>query len=409
MTAGSQHPPLYYLLGEVIAYFFGTSLMVQKFVVIIPVILIAILGSIKIRKDFGYNTALIFLGFLCFVPCTMVYAIQIRMYSWSLFFVTFCGVYAYEFYKNGRWKSLIITLTAGLMASYTHNFAFGSILVIYGLLFWAVILTNRKLLLKWLLLVIISFLGFYPWFRILIRQIIGVSSEYWIPPIDGKTILSYFTWAFGTDTPYSEVLYVILFAFSFLFLILNIIKKEKQQDSVYAILCGLVLLITFATGIIVSWIMNPIFVARYGYPAMGLLGLSLALGLRNVNKRSLCLIMAFICLTGTMQYQVSFKEEYRTFKSDLTQEYLEANMQEDDQIIFNFAAYEMIYDYYYNGRLVYVEKVDLSQTDTYWYFDTNSYLDIRDEVLDAYGLTKEYIGSYGVEGNDFDLYKFYKK
>jgi hypothetical protein len=243
----------------------------------------------------------------------------------------------------------------------------------------------------------------------LIRQIIGVSSEYWIPPIDGTTILSYFTWAFGTNTPYSAVLYVILFAFSLLFLILNIIKKENSQESIFAILCGLVLLITFATGIVVSWIMNPIFVARYAYPAMGLLGLSLALGLRNVNKRSLCLIIAFICLTGAMEYQVCFKEEYRTYKSDQTQEYLEANMQEDDQIIFNFSAYEMIYDFYYGDRLVFVENVDLSQTDTYWFFDTYSYLDIADEVLEAYGLTKEYIGSYGVEGNDFDLYKFTKK
>lgn len=408
-SAADVHPPLYYLIGEAASSILGPSLLVQKLVVILPVILTAVLGAVKIRKEFGDYTAMLFIAFVCFVPCTMIYAIQVRMYSWGLFFVTLCGVYAYDFYKNGSMKSLVITLTGGLLAAYIHNFSFGSAMVIYGLLFWAIILTKRELLLKWFILVVVSFIGYFPWFRILLRQIHAISGSYWIPPIDGKTILSYFKWAFGTDTPYSAVMYVILFGFSLLLLTHNIVTREKRQDSIYGILCGLVLVITFATGIIVSWIMNPIFVARYAYPSMGLLGLSLAIGFRKVDRRTLFLIMTFICLTGAMQYQVSYREEYKTYKSDQTQAYLEANMKETDQIIFNFSAYEMIYDYYYHDRLVYVENVDLFQTDTYWYFDTFSYLDIPDEVLQAYGLTKEYIGAYGVEGNDFDLYKFTRK
>ena len=44
--------------------------------------------------------------------CSMVYAVQVRMYSWALFCVTACGLAAWEIYVNDRWSCWIwLTVT----------------------------------------------------------------------------------------------------------------------------------------------------------------------------------------------------------------------------------------------------------------------------------------------------------
>lgn len=145
-TAEDVHPPLYYFLGRIFRLLFGDSLQVQKILTIIPMSLTLVLGATKIRRFFGNGVSYLFLIFLGCIPCSMEYAVQIRMYSWALLCVTACALAAWEIYRDGRWSSWIMLSVSAVAAAYLHYFSFVSVIIINGLLFLVLLLTkeNRK-------------------------------------------------------------------------------------------------------------------------------------------------------------------------------------------------------------------------------------------------------------------------
>ena len=142
-TAKDVHPPLYYLYAKIFDFIFGYSIQVQKIAAIIPMLGVLVFGATVIRKRFGDVVSFFFLLFISCVPCAMEFAVQVRMYSLALEFVTFCGVYAYFAYEDGSIKNFLIFAINGLLAAYTHYFAFGSVIIITGFLFLALLFKKR--------------------------------------------------------------------------------------------------------------------------------------------------------------------------------------------------------------------------------------------------------------------------
>ena len=95
-TAADVHPPLYYLILKVFTDLFGMNLTLMKIVSILPMLMTMALGPLLFQKEFGYRTSLLFVIILGTLPCTMEYAVQVRMYSWAILFVTLCGIEAYR-------------------------------------------------------------------------------------------------------------------------------------------------------------------------------------------------------------------------------------------------------------------------------------------------------------------------
>lgn len=143
-TAKDVHPPLYYFLGRLFRLLFGESLQVQKVLTLIPMSLTLVLGATKVRKYFGDRTSFLFIILLGCIPCSMVYAVQVRMYSWALFCVTACGLAAWEIYVNDRWSCWIWLTVTAVAAAYLHYFAFASVIIINGLLFLALLFPGKK-------------------------------------------------------------------------------------------------------------------------------------------------------------------------------------------------------------------------------------------------------------------------
>lgn len=201
-TAEDVHPPLYYFLGRIFRLLFGDSLQVQKILTIIPMSLTLVLGATKIRRFFGNGVSFLFLIFLGCIPCSMEYAVQIRMYSWALLCVTACALAAWEIYRDGRWSSWIMLSVSAVAAAYLHYFSFVSVIIINGLLFLVLLLTkeNRKKLGKWVLFSLLMVAAYLPWLPYFYAQVTRVEAGYWIPPITAETIWSYFVWAFWPGT-----------------------------------------------------------------------------------------------------------------------------------------------------------------------------------------------------------------
>lgn len=414
-TAQDVHPPLYYMIVQVFTNVFGLHLTLLKIVSIIPILITMAIGATYITKKYHFKTGLLFILMIGVIPCSMEYAVQVRMYSWTILFVTICGLASYEAYVNGKNKAYLVMGLSGVACAYTHYFAFVSILWIYGLLFLALLFTKRKELLKWLFMVMGSILLFSPWIPFMKGQVSGVSGSYWIPEITKKVIVSYFGWLFETKLPYAPLMLQILFLVAILLVTIHIVRNRKNKEAfiedIFALCCLLIPILTITTGVVLSQIIRPIFIIRYVMPCIGLLCLFFAKAMSRLDKKTFIALVLFCICLGFVDYENTYQEEYLSTTVDEIEEFFQMNLGENDVIVYNFRTYDFIYEYYFDkDKLIYIEDMDFSVNfDNIWFLDTAFNLEPSKETLEANGLSMFHIGNYNIEYNPFSLYQICKQ
>jgi len=407
-TAADVHPPLYYLILKVFTDLFGIRLFLIKVLSIVPMLLAMSLAPLMLQRDFGYRTALFFILILGTLPCTMEYAVQARMYTWALLFVTLCGFAAYRIALRDKLIDWGLYLSGGVAAAYTHYFAFAAVLWIYGFLFLYLFLKKRKGRLKWLAASVISLLSYLPWLAGMAGQVQGVSQSYWISRIDGKTIRNFFPWIVHTDLPYVTAVMAVVFLLAGVLLGYQIWKDRGLAVKTCAAVLGLAVpLLVVVTGVVLSNLLRPIFIIRYIMPSIGLLCLFLAIGFSYLETKAYVAAGLFWAGLGTVDYQATYYDEYQATYTAQTEEFFEEHLGENDVIVYNYYDYLFIYEYYFErDKLVYIGDMDLSSDfDTIWFLDTAWNPAFTPEQLAASGLQSIGMGQYGIEQNEFKIYQ----
>lgn len=84
---------------------------------------------------------------------------------------------------------------------------------------------------------------------------------------------------------------------------------------------------------------------------------------------------------------------------------MDENLGQKDLIAYNFEAYGFIYNIYFPDRTQFLSDVDFAgDFDTIWYFDSCVTPWLDTQVLEQYGLAKEFVMTTGIEQNEFHLY-----
>lgn len=410
LTAADVHPPLYYFYGKLFFDITGESLWVQKIITIVPQIGTYVLIAAVFRKRFGDIATFLTLIFFTCIPCTMEFSVQVRMYSLALFFVTLCGVYAYEAYMDNKKTAWVWTAVGALGAAYSHYFAFVSVIVIVGFLFLAILFTKRKLLKNWCISAICMIVGYLPWAGIFYEQVTRVRESYWIEEITPEVVFKYFEWTFDLELV-PGVMYGVmaLLIIAGVIMLVQLIQKRENAD-ITALLAMLVPTVTTVLGVLISMTKSPIYRDQYVFPALMLLAAYFGLALRKVNWKLLVPVCIFFLFIGAVQYKECFRQEYRSTYVPQTMEFFEQNLSPDDYVIYDWEAYGFVYkNYFPEEQLVYFEDFDFSSNyNAVWYLNTAIEPQIPQEILDANGLTMDAIGIYGIEHNAFNVYMIYR-
>ena len=409
-TANDVHPPFYYLIVKVFVASFGNQLQVYKLVSIVPMIATMLLALTNIKPWFGKKTAILYVLFCNAIPCVMEYGVQVRMYSWAMFFITLCGVAAYGvLHTEQKWYWVLLTVGA-VTSCYTHNFAMISAVFIYLLLGVFLIVKKKSSIKVWLASGVIVSCIYLPWLLVLYKQTQNRVGNYWIEEITGETICGYFADLFGTELPYTTGVFVLLLLITVFLCICG--WKKRKQESLYSMGLILVPILTALAGVLVSIYITPFFIARYVIPCMGLLALAFAIALgqeRNVSYGILCLFL--VCTTGHM-YMETYQEEYEGTHTEELLSFMQEHLGEQDIILYNYEIYDFIYACYFDEeQLCFLSDMDFASTDyeTIWYFDSCMSPWLSTDTLEMYGLEKEYIDIMGIEQNDFILYKIKRR
>lgn len=409
-TANDVHPPFYYFYSKIFYDLTNGSLWVQKFISIIPQVATYALIATVFRKKFGSKATFLTILFFTCIPCTMEFTVQVRMYSLALFFVTLCALFAYEAYTENTRRSWIFLTIGALGAAYTHYFAFVSIIIIVGVLFLLLLFYKRYLLGKWGIAAAAMIIGYLPWVKPFIIQVTKVRENYWIPPITPEVIWGYFKWTFDLEL-FPGVVYGVLgiLAAAFVIMLVNLIRNKDQEDRV-ALLSMLIPTITVIMGVIISLSKSPIYRDQYVFPALMLLAVFFGLSFRKLDARLVVVLSAFFLFIGAVQYKECFRQEYRSTYVDKTLTFFEENYDENDIILYNMEVFGFIYRLYFpEAEMYYIEDFDFSQDyDTIWFLDTHNQLQITQSDVSDNNLVIEFMGLYGIEHNEFDIYKVYR-
>ena len=269
ITAADVHPPLYYFYLKIFTFPFGYSLISAKIASLLPFVFIIAFGGIQFRKLFDEKTALLFMALFFLFPFSLLYAVEIRMYSLAAAFVFANAVYAYRCFLFGNKSDWVFFALFGVASAYTHYFALLSTGIVYGLLLIALIVKQKKKVRSWILMSAATIVLYLPWLKAFIEQlIVKVNEEYWIPAIGLKTIFGYAHSIFNAG---GMELFFVFFAFAFLCLLIGVLASGKKENVWLSVCMLLVPVGTIGIGILASWLVRPVFVIRYLIPAIPIL------------------------------------------------------------------------------------------------------------------------------------------
>lgn len=423
-TAEDVHPPLYYLIAKLGILLFGDSIAVIKITSVIPYILCMLMGFTIVKREWGSKTALLFMLFVSLTPCAITKNIEMRMYSWALFFVLGFAMFAYKIMKEEtgqylRWAGLTLF---GLAAAYTHYFALVSVAIFYGLLFLVfVIQKNKSKIIRIIICGMISGIGYFPWLRVFYGQTRNVAGGGWwlqtVPSI--KDIPLYMMWPFRERSSFSGNLFLGIIIIGVGILIVKMIQGYQEvkvkTTTLFSLLCIGTYVITIIMGVGLSMILKPLYLDRYIYSALGILLLGLAIGISSLGKRIgiviYTVIALFFLIAGGIEYKEVWQHQYNTESVDQVKNFMESTRDENAIYIFDNQNFGFTLQYFYPDMQIIPDKVaDLQvkkgmQGKTVYYMVADTELSLEELNRDNENTTIEYIQDGQLSNVNFRIYK----
>lgn len=376
LTAKDVHPPLYYWIVKFFSSLIialckligaeNTLVAAAKLCSVIPYFLLLIYCLTFLRKRFGMFVGGMFFFCVLTMPQMSAYTVEVRMYSWALFFVTAALLHAYETCtadsRNAQRLHGAAFVLYGLAAAYTQYFACVAVVMVYLYVLVAFFRRDRGRIKEWIFYVLLSVAGYVPWLISLLGQIAAVKNNYWILPLSLRSVggcVKFLCKPAFTNETVNLILAVLLFILYVCFFGMAVLRERQERKPQRELaMAGLgILLGLVAFGFAASFLIRPVFVYRYMLPAMGGFWLCFVLCLDMEGKKEkrkwstvLSLLVALgIAVIGLRDYRAFMgEEEYKILLMKDTREAL-AKLQEGDIVLYNFDQVQLVTSYYVDG------------------------------------------------------------
>jgi len=263
------------------------------------------LALFPLRRLFGKTTAFSFILLFTILPVTQYLGVEIRMYSWAMFFVLACAIYAYDTYLNDKLLSFAFMTFFGICSIYIHNYGVIATGIIYIILLIASYKKNKHIR-NVIISAIIILLAYGPWIPVILYQMQQVQSEYWIKPLTPKDILLLCYYFFSPKEPSHSYTVFSVTAMSIgLAIMLTligimiaiIIKKhfsKPYKKLIPADMFILVYLLTIIVTLAISFFIKPISVSRYTNCVLGPLLLGMSVYITQLFKEKYKILIGLI-------------------------------------------------------------------------------------------------------------------
>lgn len=329
-TAADFHPPGYYTVIEILYKFFPPTEIATRLVSIVfyllTLFMVYKLASYVRGHTFGLLSAL----FVAINPIFFTYAFEARNYTMFAFAATGSMFFLIELSKKFTKARAVAFVLFTALGLYTHYYMF----FILGAQGFYLLLSDRKILIRMMMLYVACGLLFLPWVPLLYGQLTSVKSSYWIAPVEfwnpAKSLVPYGTHSdaflriLGGEGQniFRDILYPVSLLLLAAGLIGHALRQRFEKEYVLIWLWAIIpIILATLPGLKIGEIQlpfRPIFFWRY------LIGSSIPLAMvlvhsgmklpRSVAYSSLGLV-AVLCLLINLQtfskHPYSFREAYR--------------------------------------------------------------------------------------------------
>ena len=331
------HPILYYWMLKIVNLIFGSNIIAYRIFSVLGIAVLGILGFTHIKKDFGERTGLLFSFFSFFLPVMLNYALEIRMYSWTIVFVTLMAIYLNRFIKEKTTKNLVLFGIFSLASCYMHYYALlaaGTINL--GLIIYVVRKKEtfeKSMIRKFILVEVLQVLLYLPWLFYFITQALRVGAGFWITLEFPQIIIDLLNFQFkgSLEQTIPTIFAIFLYIYLGYLIVKNIRKKEDIKEGIIPIIVYVLVIVIVA---LVSRI-SPILYARYLFTITGLLIFAISYFLAKENNHFVIgLICGVTLVLAFMNLRINIEENYDP-SNDEPIGYLQENLQPEDVIIYS--------------------------------------------------------------------------
>ena len=369
------HPPLYYMILYLLTPFGLDNLYLLKVASIIPYILIMIVSATKIREDYGWLTAGLFVFSIGIMSDFFVEFLTIRMYSWGLFFVLMAFLYYNDVMTKWDKKSWVLLTLFTLLSAYTQYF-FAIPCALMYLIILVEILTNQKDKLKQFGKSLLALIILYaPWGLVFIRQI-STEAAGSHEGFEMSSLVHYMLgFAIKSENFRADSIIFKIVALVFLILILYLIYEKKDKFAASGIF---IMYATIGIGIIsLMFSFENTMRIRYLVPLFGLFWLSASIIIGKIENNRLLLValILVIVLAGASLTITSHDIDSRMTTNHEKYTFLDSINNNSTVVVYNT-------DYGYR-----ILHTDLNKTkqytlsDTYYYSDDVEICKDLDQIL----------------------------
>ncbi len=328
-TASDVHPPLYYLWLKLLVCIFGEHFFVYNLSALIPFGISLVFTLTFIRRTFGNLASALFMTCISLMPYAFAYNMEARMYTLAALFLLVCFYLVFRLIVRPSWGNWMLLALASVGAAYSHYYAMLAAAMLYlGLL--VLMISRRRGITRWLASAALAVLLYVPWLSVLLTTFSRTASDWWsqsIPSVKDCLV------------PLLGNMWVIAVAI-FVVMVLDFLKVsglvriealgsshassnsvrrlrlgriERPLDSIliWALIGMLGVFGTMLVGIGVSYIIRPLFLVRFMFPAMYIFWLvfSVAVSRLWAPKAATAILMALLILNGVSNYIVQLDGE----------------------------------------------------------------------------------------------------
>lgn len=337
-TIGSHdvHPILYYWMLKIINIIFGENIIAYRIFSVLGIVTLGILGLTHIKKDFGKTAGLLFTFFSFFLPVMLNYALEIRMYSWTIVFVSLTAIYLYRFIKQKDLKNVILFGIFSLASCYMHYYALAAAGIMnLGLIIYIIRKKEKfsaDIIKKFIIVEVAQVLLYLPWFVCFVMQALRVGSGFWITIEFPQILIDLvnFQYKGSLDQLIPTIFAIALYAYILYIIIKNIRKKEKITEGLIPL--GIYILVIIAMALVSR--ITPILYARYLFTITGLLMFTICYFLSKENNK---LIIGIICgaiVIMSCNNLIENVEANYDKSNNEPIEYLKENLQDGDIMMY---------------------------------------------------------------------------
>ena len=412
-TAADIHPPLYYLLVKVCTLFWGSHLMVFKLFSVLCTVATMVLGITLVRKRWGGQVAFLFI-MVCGLGTQFIYfAVDVRMYALEMFFVTACGLLAYEIFLENRRRDWILLTISAMGGAYTHYFSIVPLAIIYGFLFIWGIVKNRKAIRRFVVCCICTVLGYLPWLFVLLQsfEAQGTTGEVNLLLFDLKGLVE---WAFSNNIEFSAYMPVILY----LLALVSLVVRRKQisfEKLLFQIMCAANWAISYLLCLVIASMSEHFWDDRYIYGSLGLFWLFLFISIIEQKKETFYGLAVWLTIMVLSSFTIQKSRELGTIEYVNAAHEVLKQVEDEETLLYNFPTYNVLWEYHVPGKeFIYIDDIDLNEIEgNYIYMIAWGGRDFPQSVYDEFHIAIDDCGAMrfeeGIAGVRLYKVRFQKK